>query len=173
MLFEKWDILDQNGNSLGKTVQRSKVQFKPGEYHLVVHIWVVSSDGNILIQRRADSKREMPGQWAANGGCAIAGETSLAAARRELSEELGIECDDNALKKVLRLRRRNSLIDIWVVTTDLSLDELKLQETEVAEAKWVTMNELKCMIKCGKFHNYGSEYFEKVFCKIKNARGVC
>lgn len=169
MLFEKWDILDQNGNYLGKTVQRSKVQFRPGEYHLVVHIWVVSSEGKILIQRRAESKREMPGQWAANGGCATAGETSFAAAKRELSEELGIECDDNTLKNVLRIKRRNSLIDIWTITTDLPVEELKLQETEVAEAKWVTLNELKCMIKCGKFHNYGSEYFEKVFCKIKGA----
>ncbi len=173
MLFEKWDILDQNGNYLGRTVQRSKVQFKPGEYHLVVHIWVVSSDGKILIQRRAESKREMPGQWAANGGCAIAGETSFDAAKRELIEELGIDCDENTLKNVLRIKRRNSLIDIWMIVADLSVEELKLQETEVAEAKWVTMNELKCMIKCGKFHNYGSEYFEKVFCKIKNAKGVC
>ncbi len=173
MLFEKWDLLDQNGNYLGKTVQRNKVQLRPGEYHLVVHIWIVSSEGKILIQRRAESKREMPGQWAANGGCATAGETSFSAAKRELSEELGIECDDSTLKNVLRIKRRNSLIDIWMITTDLPVEELKLQETEVAEAKWVTMNELKCMIKCGKFHNYGREYFDKVFCKIKNAKGVC
>ena len=172
MFFERWDVLDENGNSSGKTVLRNKAQLKPGEYHLVVHIWVVSSDGKILIQRRSDTKKLMPGEWAATGGAAISGEDSFTAASRELYEELGIKSDKNTLKKALRLKRRNSLLDVWMITCDLSVEDLSLQETEVAEAKWVTVDEFKSMIKENKFHNYGKDYFERVLEKIAQRKGA-
>ncbi len=172
MFFEKWDILDENGKFLGKTTFRNKAQLKPGEYHLVVHIWVVSSDGKILIQRRSDNKKFMPGEWAATGGAAISGEDSFTAAGRELFEELGITSDETTLKNVLRLKRRNSLLDIWLIVSDLTVEELKLQESEVAEARWVTLGELEEMVKTNKFHNYGKEYFERVFDKIKSVKGA-
>lgn len=171
MFFERWDVLDENGKFLGKTVMRNKAYFKPGEYHLVVHIWVVSSDGKVLLQRRADTKKLMPGEWAATGGAAISGEDSFTAASRELYEELGIKSDETTLKKVLRLKRRNSLLDIWMIISDLPIESLKLQKSEVAEAKWVSLEDFKKMVKENKFHNYGREYFERLFEKISKGKG--
>ena len=170
--MEKWDILNADGVPTGKTTLRGRCNLKPGEYHLVVHIWVVSSRGEILIQRRSDSKKLMPGEWAATGGAAISGEDSFTAAKRELFEELGIESSKETLKKILRIKRRNSLLDIWMIESDIPVSGLKLQESEVAEAKWITLDELKTMIKENKFHNYGKEYFERVFCKIQDPEGV-
>lgn len=172
MIFEKWDIIDENGNLSGKTVLRGNVHLKPGEYHLVVHIWVISPDGKILIQRRSDTKKLMPGEWAATGGAAISGEDSFTAAQRELFEELGISSDRSTLNKALRLKRRNSLLDIWYIKSDVETSKLKLQESEVAEAKWVTAEELKCMVKNEEFHNYGNEYFERVFDIISRVKGA-
>ena len=172
MIFEKWDIIDEHGNLSGRTVLRGNVRLKPGEYHLVVHIWVVSSDGKILIQRRSDTKKLMPGEWAATGGAAISGEDSFTAAQRELFEELGIMSDKNTLKKALRIKRRNSLLDIWFIKSDVETSKLKLQESEVAEAKWVTAEELKVMVENEEFHNYGNEYFERVFEIISRVIGA-
>ena len=173
MIAEKWDILDKNGIPTGKTTTRGQVFLKPGEYHLVVHIWVISSDGKFLIQRRSDKKKLMPGEWAATGGAAIAGEDSFTAASRELFEELGIKMDADIAKKAFRMiRRRNSILDVWVVCDNTPVGDLALQETEVAEAKWVTETELKEMITNGKFHNYGDEYFSRVFDETKNYRGA-
>lgn len=172
MIAEKWDILDKNGNPTGKTTVRGKAFLKPGEYHLVVHIWVVSDGGMYLIQRRSDSKKLMPGEWAATGGAAISGEDSFTAAKRELFEELGIEMTDKNAKKAFRIRRRNSLLDVWVTTSDLNAWELNLQESEVADAKWITEDELRFMIDHGEFHNYGKEYFERMFLETKNYRGA-
>lgn len=168
MISEKWDILDERGKPLGRTTYRGRVQLKPGEYHLVVHIWVVSSDGKILIQRRSDTKKLMPGEWAATGGAAISGEDSFTAAKRELFEELGIKADRRTLKKFLRIKRRNSLLDIWLTVSDLPVKALKLQESEVSEAKWVTLDYLREMIEKSEFHNYGREYFDRVFKKIQD-----
>lgn len=163
MISEKWDIMDKNGNATGKTVLRGSFFLKPGEYHLVVHIWIISNDGNYLIQRRSDQKKLMPGEWAATGGAAISGEDSFTAASRELFEELGIKMDKNTAKKAFRIKRRNSLLDVWITHSNLDANELILQESEVAEAKWVSIDTLKEMIKDSKFHNYGKEYFNRMF----------
>ena len=171
MIFkEKWDVLDELGNPLGRTVFRGDNTLKSGEYHLVVHIWVVSSKGDFLIQKRAADKKLMPGEWAATGGAAITGEDSYTAANRELFEELGISSTPHTLKKIARIKRRNSLLDVWFVVNESKTNELKLQKSEVAEAKWVTKSQLMQMISSGKFHNYGKEYFDKVFSEIDKSR---
>lgn len=172
MNTEKWDILDENGLPTGKTTLRGRCMLKSGEYHLVVHIWILSSDGKYLIQRRSDDKKLMPGEWAATGGAAISGENSFNAASRELFEELGIKSDEDTLKKVVRIKRRNSLLDVFVTMCNTPARDLVLQSSEVAEAKWVTEDTLHNMIRCGKFHNYGKEYFDKVFNKIEDYRGA-
>lgn len=172
MNIERWDILDKNGVATGRTALRGKNTLKSGEYHLVVHIWIISSSGAFLIQRRADDKLLMPGEWAATGGAAIAGEDSFAAAQRELYEELGIRTARGDMKKLFRIRRRNSLLDVWLTVQDIPVRELKLQSAEVAEAKWVSDDELGYMIKSGNFHNYGKEYFDRVFEKIRKSEGA-
>lgn len=172
MKTEIWDILDADGTLTGKTVARGRCFLKPGEYHLVVHIWIVSRDGRFLLQRRSDKKKLMPGEWAATGGAAISGESSYEAANRELFEELGIRSNKQTLKQILRIKRRNSLVDVWMITSDAALEELTLQKSEVAEARWVTKEELFNMIENGLFHNYGKDYFERVLTAIANNKGV-
>lgn len=170
--MEKWDILNADGEPVGKTTLRGKCNLRPGEYHLVVHIWVVSSKGDFLIQRRSENKKLMPGEWAATGGAAISGEDSYTAANRELYEELGIPSNKQTLKKLTRIKRRNSLLDIWFVNTNIEKSKLRLQDDEVAEVRWVSRNELDNMIKNGLYHNYGKEYFDAVFEKIDEQLGV-
>lgn len=160
---EIWDIFNDKGVLTGKTTVRGRGFLKPGEYHLVVHIWVISGDGQYLIQRRSENKKLMPGEWAATGGAAISGESSFDAAKRELFEELSIESNEKSLKKVFRLKRRNALLDVWLIKAAPSTETLTLQESEVAEVKWVTKAELQQMIAEGLFHNYGREYFQKLF----------
>ena len=170
--MEKWDILDCNGMPTGKTTMRGQCKLKAGEYHLVVHIWIVSPCGKFLLQRRSEQKKLMPGEWAATGGAAISGEDSYTAAGRELYEELGIESNNQDLIKLARIKRRNSLLDIWFINTDVEIDDLTLQQDEVSEAKWASREKLISMINNGEFHNYGSEYFDTLFEEIDNYRGA-
>ncbi|MBQ1186858.1 MAG: NUDIX domain-containing protein [Clostridia bacterium] len=161
--MELWDIMNEHGVVTGKTAVRGRTVLKPGEYHLVVHIWVMSSSGSFLIQRRSEKRRLMPGEWAATGGSAISGESSGRAAARELAEELGIKAAKGTLKFMGRLKRRNSFLDIWFIRCDADISRLRLQKSEVAEVKWVTPDELKIMIEQRLYHNYGREYFRSIF----------
>ena len=165
MQTEIWDILDEEGKPTGRTMARGNYSFKSGEYHLVVHIRITSGGGDFLIQRRADSRKLMPGEWAATGGAAQAGEDSFSAAARELYEELGISSSRETLKFLTRIKRRNSFLDIWSIETNVPAEQLKLQKSEVAEAKWVTREEFSRMISNGEYHNYGKEYFSIILDK--------
>ena len=115
----------------------------------------------------------MPGIWAATGGAAIAGEDSLTAAVRELGEELGIKAAPEDLKLVRRIKRKNSFIDMWTVRANVRVPELRLQKSEVAEAKWVNKSTLMSMVDSGEFHDYGKDYFNLVYSlvdEIKNEK---
>ena len=164
--MEIWDIMNEKGVVTGRTAVRGRTVLKNGEYHLVVHIWVVSSKGNLLIQRRSERRRLMPGEWAATGGSAVSGEKSETAAARELYEELGISAGGK-LRHVARLKRRNSLLDVYFLRCDADATGLRLQRNEVAEVKWVTPDELRSMIEKREYHNYGREYFKTVFDELE------
>ncbi len=164
MATEYWDILDKNGRVTGQRVKREQFnRFRPGQYHLVVHIWIKNSKGEYLIQKRSENRLPMPGEWAATGGSVLSGEESRTAAMRELGEELGIRVLENEIHYIARLTRKNSFVDIWSVGVDVDADSLQLQTEEVQAVKWVTQEELKKMIAEKQFHDYGKAYFEKVF----------
>lgn len=162
-MMELWDILDKEGRPTGRTVPRYNVRLARGEYHLVVHIWIVGSDGRLLIQRRSDNKPLMPGEWAATGGAAIAGEDSRTAAHRELKEELGLDVPAEEFIQIGRITRKNSFLDIFLAYRDANINELCLQEEEVSCAAWVHRNKLMSMVRKGEYHDYGKEYFHTVF----------
>lgn len=155
--MEMWDILDGDGNRTGRTIVRGNA-LKEGEYHLVVHIWILNSKGEILIQKRSEHLKYAPGIWATTGGSAIQGEDSITAACRETKEELGIEINPKC--KPIRYKRKNDFTDIWVVESDVHLKDIVLQKEEVSDAKWVTKQELKLMIHKGEFHKYNDAYFK-------------
>lgn len=167
--MEKWDLLDADGNPTGKTLVRGE-PLKAGMYHLVEHIWIVDSKGRLLIQQRNPNLRLMPGVWAANSGSAQAGEDSESAARRELFEELSIRTAPGELVYGGRMRRRNSFTDLWILYRDIDVSSLRLQKEEVAQAKWVTIEELIEMLGDRSFHHYGTAYFQFVFRAIERGR---
>lgn len=162
--MEYWDILNRDGEQTGRQIRRDSFHhLKSDEYHLVVHIWVVSTEQKFLVQRRSPDRVPMPGQWAATGGSVLTGEASCAAAIRELHEELGIVLKENEIHYLGRVMRKNSMTDLWYAGVDAALESLVLQKEEVADARWVSAEQLRSMIANGIFHDYGDDYFKMVF----------
>lgn len=163
--MELWDLYTESGERTGETMIRGE-RFPAQRYHLVVHIWIVDSLQRLLIQKRAPDLKLMAGMWAVTGGSAIAGEDSAAAARRELREELGIDTQPGELEFLLRIPRRNSLCDIWLLRRDVEPDSLTLQREEVADVRLVSRGRLLEMVQERQFHNYGKPYFDAVFASV-------
>ena len=85
------DIYDADRNLTGRVHMRG-TPWKPGEFGLVVCVWVYDGRGRMLLTRRAPEK-SFAGTWENSGGAAKAGETSRQAISRELFEETGIRAE--------------------------------------------------------------------------------
>lgn len=162
--MELWDIYDDCFVKTGRTHERGK-PLATGDNHLVVHVYPVNSKKELLIQKRLDTISWKPGYWAATGGSAIVGEDAWTACKRELKEELGIDATKENSSLIMMDKRHDHFSTIWIVRTDIKLHELKLQPEEVADAKWVTHEEIKEMIEKGIFVDYS--YLDFFFQSIR------
>ncbi|GAA0680119.1 MULTISPECIES: NUDIX hydrolase [Clostridium] len=158
--MEIWDIYDKDRNNTGRTVVRGE-KLKEGDYHLVIHAWIVNSDGKLLIQKRAKTVKAWPNMWAMTGGSAIKGENSYEACLREVSEELGIKPDMENAKVAFTSLRQDKITDVWIVRQNFPVNQCRLQKEEVSDAKWVSKDEIKELIDQKKFINY--MYIDKLF----------
>lgn len=139
-MSELWDLYDQDRKPLNKTHVRG-IPTSKGEYHIVVDIWTINSNGEILIDKRHPNKK-FGGFWECTSGSVIIGEDSITGALRELEEELGIKATSEELILIQSIQSHDSFVDTYVINKDISIESLILQEEEVTEAKFVTLNEL-------------------------------
>ena len=155
--MEFFDLYDSNFNKLDHKMQRG-TQNKPGEYHLVAHIWIRNHKGEYLIQQRNKTTDRIPHQWAAAGGAVTTGETSIEGAIRETYEEMGLVLKEEDLKLVNRYfvedTYSNYITDLYLVEMDVDINELTLDETEVKQVKYLKLEEYYDLIKQNKAWNY-------------------
>lgn len=151
--MEIWDILDGDGQPTGRTIARGE-KMGPGEYYLAVHIWIVNSKGEYLIQKRDDEKPLWPGMWAVTGGAAIAGESSLQAALREVEEEIGIHPDAGSMELLARIKRTDWFTDLWLLRQDIAMEDIVMQPGEVSDVLWANRPKIMEMAGAGDFVKY-------------------
>lgn len=146
------DILDEvTGVVIGETISKKEAH-KSGVWHGSVHIWIISEDKRrILLQKRCADKDLFPNMWDISvGGHISAGEDSLISAKRELSEELGLNPEEFDFLYVDRIKEKfeyedilsNEFVTIYKIISDVNIDNLNLQKEEVSEARWFTKEEL-------------------------------
>lgn len=162
--MEKFDLIDKNRLSLGKTLERGDNNILEGEYRQVVHIAIFNSNNQMLIQQRQPTKKIFPNLWDISvGGSVISGETPCDAASRELLEELGIKIDFSNSRPVLTSNFKTGFDDYFVVNKDIKLEELTLQIEEVKDAKWANLDEILRMIDNKTFIEYNKNFIKLLF----------
>ena len=144
--MELWDLYDIDGNRTGEVIERKPGSFKKipdGSYHMVCDILVQHTDGTFLLTKRHPEKDVYPGYWEASaGGSAIAGESPIEAAKRELFEETGIKSDKFELVGVIHRGQNHGVFYSYLVVTDCAKDSLVLKEGETTDYIWVSKKEL-------------------------------
>ena len=144
--MEIWDILDKKGEKTGRTIPRGIAMkeegLKEGEYHLSVEVFIVNSKGEMLFTKRSPEKSTFPGYWETTAGSAIAGEESLEAMSREISEEIGIKVEREELLFQRRVVEevRHQLMDLYFLKKEIALEEIIFQKGETCDAKWVPID---------------------------------
>ena len=146
---ELWDVLDAQRCPTGRTHRRGD-PMPEGDYHLIVHVWILNSRGEFLITQRAPTKG-WPLFWETPGGSATAGEDSLTAALREAQEETGIALLPGNGQRVFSLLRDDNFCDVWLFRQEVSLEEFVPQPGETVDAMLATAAQIREMIKEGRF----------------------
>lgn len=150
---EYLDVLDEAGNPTGKTKLKEDIHAS-GDWHGAVQIWLMNSQGEVLIQHRSTQKKSRPGKW--DNSCAghiSAGETALETAIRELKEELNIEAAGKDLKLMYKIateqiEQAGAFINhqhnnVFLAQIDLDINTIKLQKEEVDEVRFIHHAELE------------------------------
>lgn len=164
------NLYDENRNLLGKVHRRGE-KLAPGEYVMVVGIWIINSKNEILLTKRHPEKKTAPGLWEYTGGHVMAGETSAEAALRELQEETGITAQADELHHIGSVKIEPFHDDDYYIIRDVSMSDIVFQERETVAAKWVTYAEFLRMDETGELAPYVMEFLTPIRDKVEAVFG--
>lgn len=153
---EMIDVLDENGIKTGKIATRKEVHAQ-GLWHRIIVVAVINEEGKLLMQQRAKTVETNPEKWdVSTAGHISAGQTSIEAAVRELSEEVGMNVNENELKYILTYTNSkvrdesyidNQYFDFYIVKRDnIDIENIKVQESEVQQVKLCSLEEVQEMV---------------------------
>lgn len=155
---EKFDVLDENGLSINVVLPRTIVH-KFGLWHRAIAGWIINDDNKILIQKRSVKKEKNAGLWDISfAGHISSGQYSVAAAAREINEEVAINIGRHVYVKDFSFITsfRNEFIEknvierqfyeLFTLFTELNdVKNIDFQHDEISELKFVDLPTLKKM----------------------------
>lgn len=143
--MEIWDAYDSNIEKIENVKLVRGEPIPDGMFHLVCDILVKHADGTYLLMQR-DPRKTHGGMWEASaGGSALAGETPLDCAIRELREETGITgVELTEVGRDIDARTRAIYVE-FVCVADIDKNSITLQEHETVAYKWAGRDELLSM----------------------------
>ncbi len=155
------DVLDENGVKTGEVLTRNEVH-KRGLWHRAIAVAIINEQNQILVQQRSFKKEKNAGKWDISvAGHISSGQDALSAASREINEEvsvnLGFNVDIKEFRYMFSYRKQEILkedyierqfYDFFVLRKDgLRAENIKIQESEVEQIKFVSVSELNEMIE--------------------------
>ena len=161
--MELFDLYTADRMKTGRTMVRGEPT-PEGYYRLVVHVCIFNQKGEMLIQQRQPFKRGWSNLWDITvGGSAVSGDSSQSAAERETREELGLSIDLTDVRPTMTIYFEHGFDDYYVLTQEVDLNALQLQEEEVQAVRWASLEEILQMIDDGQFIPYEKSQIELLF----------
>jgi len=161
--MELFDLLKEDGSISGE-VQERRVVHREGSLHGTVHMWIVrdTEDGrhDVLLQKRSIDKDSHPGCYdISSAGHMQAGDTPLAAAVREMYEELGLQVNPEDLNYIGDHRGEfaetfygkkfhdKELSHVYLYRQQVDIAALTLQKSEVESVCWMDIEKCRKNIR--------------------------
>lgn len=142
---KKIAIVDENNQIIGSSDRLEA--YRKGLWHRIVVVLIFNSQGQLYIQKRSPNADTSPNMWDHSAaGHVDEGEEPEQAAKRELFEELGVEAGNLEFISLLKTQRREKekqFNRFWYVFKYNFSGSMTLQESEVADGKFVDIDRLK------------------------------
>lgn len=155
MPAELWDAYDCQGNPLGFDLIRGEAP-PEGACHLVVEIYTITGEGEILITQRHPSKH-FGLKWEVTGGSVLKGETPLGGAVRELREETGIRVEPESLQPLYVYSPMAEGLEMpailygYLLMAGRERPEITLQEEETVACRFLPYEEFRKFVRTDDF----------------------
>lgn len=141
-------LIDDAGQSVG-TMGKSEAHTAPGSRHMAFSVVIKNTRGQMLFQRRHPDKPTFGDTWG-NACCSHPrpGEGVIAAARRRVRDELGVELiDPRELGRFVYQATddKTGMVEseLDVVVTGIISGKLNPNPDEVAETRWLSREEFE------------------------------
>lgn len=158
---ENLDTYDINGNFLGVKPKSFCHGKNPNCYHKPVWIWIINKNNQILVQKRASTKKVAPNKWdMPSAGHVMAGEPIINACIRETYEELGLitNAEDYIFLKEFLCQKTWELAQVFILKTNAKINDFNLQKEEVSEVKFLDYKDFIYLFYSEKFTSLPIEY---------------
>ncbi len=163
-ITELRDLYDINSNKTNKTYRKGDL-IPEGYYPMVVMVVIRNSNGEFLMQKRVESKG---GDWGVTGGHPKSGETPIEGIITEVKEELGLDFSKENFIEYDSGCDGKDCYKMYFVTKDININDITIQQEELSEVRWFTMDELKGMVNSGELNEDQIACFNKVCNYLKN-----
>lgn len=178
MNMEYIDVLDENGVKTGEILSRKEIHQR-GLWHRAIAIAIINENNEILLQQRSMNKETNAGLWDISvAGHISTGQDAVSAAAREINEEVsvGIKAKVSMIdfrymfsykvsQKFADDYVENHFYDFFILRKNgLRVKDITLQESEVQDAKFVSLQELEeilqtdCIVKRDPIYNALRDY---------------
>lgn len=155
--------IDETGAVIGRAT-RSECHSGSMKLHPVVHLHIVTTDGQILLQRRSESKDIQPGKWdTAVGGHVDFGEEIREALIRESREELNIDASNakQLANYIFQSPVERELINAYTLEVDSNF-KCVFDPVEISEVRFWHIDEIKAAIGKGILTPNFEQEFERI-----------
>lgn len=157
-MSELRDLYDEYGNKTDLTYHKGDV-IPNGYYPMVVMVVIRNSKGEFLMQKRVESKG---GDWGVTGGHPKSGESPIEGIVTEVKEELGLDFSNENFILYDSGCDGKDCYKMYFVNKDIDIKDITIQEEELSEVKWFSMNELEDMVKTHELNDDQIACFVKV-----------
>ena len=160
--MELIEIVDKQGDFTGEIIEKEEAHDK-NLLHNEISVFIINNNKQILLQKRAASKRFGANKWGLCSGHVDAGETLENAALREMKEEVGLDVSKEDLhslgEKLFIIGNTNSHITYHFYTkTNKEETEFIIQKEELSQVKWFDIDVIINMINLSVKKVYMKKY---------------
>ena len=142
MAREKRDFYDRDSNCTGISYFKGD-PIPEGLYPMVVMVCIQNNEGKFLMQKRVPQKG---GDWGVTGGHPKSGETPIEGMLTEIKEELGVDVNAEKLEVFNEGCDGTDCYKMYYLMADFKIEDLNIQQEELTEVKWFSMEELQEMV---------------------------
>jgi isopentenyldiphosphate isomerase len=145
----KITVVDKDDKVIGS--EERDVARKKGLRHRIARVFVVNTEGKILLQKRSIQLKDSPGKWDQSaGGHVDEGEDYMTAAIRETAEELGIRVSGLRELGKFYVERPGSggVVRRFHTVFACKCDSpIKYDKAEVADVTWLSVSEVNAWLQ--------------------------